>query len=937
MPHLTFIFPQALWLLLLLIPLLAIAFLGPRRLPPWELGLSLLLRAAILAGLVLALAGAQLVRPVDAVTTIFLLDGSDSVALSQRARAETFVQGALAAMPNDSQAALVVFGGRAVVERAPSGERTLGQVAGIPGGAATNIQEALQLGLSLAPAEGRQRLVLLSDGGENAGDAQAAARLAAARGVPVDVVTLSGAADGPDAAVGAVELPAAARAGQRLRMVVELESTTVADGRLVIQGPDGRALADQAVQLRPGTQRYEVILPEPQSGFNRYRIRLQVPDDARPENNTTEAFTFVSGQPRVLLVEGSPGAAAGLERALAAAQIEAVTVQPADMPGSLGSLGGYDAVALIDVPRRAVSDRAQSALAAYVHDLGRGLLMVGGPQAFGAGGWRETPVEQALPVTMDIPSQIRLPPVSIVVLIDVSGSMSQQENGRTKLSLAAEGAQRIAALIRDEDELTVVPFDEAPGAVVGPLPGSRRDEAIQALNTLQPGGGGITIHDGLEAAAQYARRSDRPIRHIITLSDGDDTEQQEGALELVRQLREDRVTVTSIAIGRGKDVEFLRQAAQAGGGRAFLTDRASNIPSILAEEAQAVIRPYIVEETFAPARGLPHPVLRGAETVPSLHGYVVTTPKQTAQVLLTAPRGEPVLAVWQYGLGRSIAWTSDFRGQWGKDWLNWEAFPRIGAQLFAWLLPSVETQNLTLRASAAGSSLVLSAQAQDALGRPRSGLDLDGRLLAADGSGIDVALREVAPGEYRGVVREARPGAYLAQITARTPEGQPFGTVTAGVLAPASAEYGSRGANPSLLQAIAHTTGGRVDPVPAGVFEATGVGRGIVQEVGVPLIWMALLLLPLDIALRRLRPGWGRLKVKPGAGDQGSGVGDRGPGGGSQGSGGGSQKPGRRGDPGDHPAPGRRGDPGDRPTAKDPLERLREAQERARRRARGEE
>src|SRR5262249_21098694 len=200
------------------------------------------------------------------------------------------------------------------------------------------------------------------------------------------------------------------------------------DGRVLITGPRDVPIVDQQVQLRIGVEVLEVALPEAQPYFNRYVVRLEMPGDARPENNAAEAYSFVSGQPRVLLVEGQPGEAANLANALKSAQIDVSAVTPAQMPDGLGGLSAYDALALIDVPKRAVPDRTQAAIVAYVHDLGRGLLMVGGENSFGAGGWRRTPVEQALPITMDIPTQLRLPPISIVVLIDVSGSMGVEEN-----------------------------------------------------------------------------------------------------------------------------------------------------------------------------------------------------------------------------------------------------------------------------------------------------------------------------------------------------------------------------------------------------------------------------------------------------------------------------------------------------------------------------
>jgi uncharacterized membrane protein len=850
--QLTFIFPNALWLLLLAPLVWALTFAVPRRVARWRFWFSLLTRTIVLVALVLSLAGAQLVQPRGATTTVFLLDGSDSVSLSQRARAEAFIQQALATMPVDDQAGIVVFGQQAQVERAPSNERGFGQVISQPGGSATNLQSAMDLGLSMLPNEGHQRIVLLSDGGENTGTAEAAMRIATSRGIPVDVVPLNGLADGLDAQVAGVSLPASARAGQALRMQITLDSNTPTTATLLVQGPDGQLIAAQPVELVGGAQTFDLTLPEPQPFFNRYVVRLRTENDARPENNAAEAFTFVGGQPRVLLVEGEPGEAVNLAGALAAAKIDVTVVSPQSMPDSLSALSAYDATVLMNVPKHAISDQRQSLLNAYVHDIGRGLLMVGGPQSFGAGGWRETPIEQALPVSMDIPTQFQLPPVSIVVLIDVSGSMAQEEGGRTKIELAAEGAARIAALMRDSDELTVIPFDSEAQGVVGPLPGSRRDEAIDALGRIAPGGGGINIHDGLVKAEQYINQSKNPVRHIITITDGNDTVQQEGALEIVKRLRQNKVTLTSIAIGEGKDVPFIRGAVSAGGGRMFLTERAAEIPSILTNEAQAVIQPYIVEEPFTPIQTATHPILRGVEETPALAGYVVTTPKQTAQVLLTTQRGEPLLAAWQYGLGHALAWTSDLRGQWGKEWVAWDQYPRFAAQLVSWLLPTQNTQNLTLQASTIGAQLILSAEAQDTQGRPASGLRVAGRMLSGDGAIVEVELREVGPGKYRAPVNDARPGAYLVQLIAQDASGQAFGAVTAGAVVPQSAEYRTQGANPGLLEAIAKQTGGRVNIEPKAAFEPNRLSRGAVREISLPLLVLVLLLLPLDIASRRL-------------------------------------------------------------------------------------
>jgi Uncharacterized membrane protein, COG5426 len=562
--NVSFIHPDALWLLIVLPLLWGVALIAPLPGAAWQRRIALILRTLMVLALVGALAGTQIAQPPGFTTTIFLLDGSDSVAVSQRPRAEAFIVQALAAMPPDDQAGVVVFGREALVERMPSPERTFGAPAVRPAGSATSIADALQLGMALLPAEGYRRLVLLSDGGENQGSAREIAQRAAVAGIPIDVVPLSGVADGLDVQIVSVTLPSTAREGQRLPLRVDLESNAPATGRLIVTGPDGGTVATIPVDVGADRQTISILLPEAPAAFNRHTVRLDVPGDTRAQNNAVETFSVVRGRPRVLLVAQSPEDVAGLERALHAAQIDVAVVAPSAIPATLPAMSQYDAIALVNVPRRAFSESTLQRLATYVHDRGGGLIMVGGPQSFGPGGWRDTPIEAALPVTMDIPVYRTMPPVSVVIVIDVSGSMAMTEDGIPKLSLALDGARRIASLLRDEDELTILPFNDRPGVVVGPLPGSQRDKAIEQMSQVRLGGSGINIHDALVAAAKYVRASDRPVRHIITITDGNDTVQQEGALDIVRALCDEGVTLTSIAVGQGSHVPFIRDMAAVG-------------------------------------------------------------------------------------------------------------------------------------------------------------------------------------------------------------------------------------------------------------------------------------------------------------------------------------------------------------------------------------
>jgi uncharacterized membrane protein len=921
---LTFIFPVFLWLLLLVPLFWYLALAAPPRLAPWRHWGSLVLRTFAVLALVLALSGAQLVLPARELSLVFLLDLSDSVPLSQRARAETYVKTALAQLPSDDRAALIVFGTNALVERPFSNERSLGQLTLVPAGQRTNLQEALQLGLALLPAEGQRRMVLLSDGAENSGDALVAARLARSQGVPLEVVVLAAGVDGPDGQVLRLELPANAREGQALRMQLELAlagSAAPRSAEIVVEhqpfllagDPVRTVVVQQTVELTAEPQRYSLELPLPPPGFNRYTVRLALAGDARPENNLAEAYTFVVGAPRLLLIAAQPEEARPLAAALSASGLAADIVQPAAAPGTLASLSLYDAVALINMPRRELPERTAELLPAYVRELGRGLLMVGGENSFGAGDWRASPLEEALPVTMDLPSTVVQPPVSVVVVIDVSGSMAESDGQFSKVQLAAEGAARIAEQLRDFDEITVIPFDSEPQGIIGPLPGSEREAAIEGMQRIAAEGGGILAFEALSEAARIIRASEKPVRHIITITDGNDTVNQEGAIALGQQLRSEGVTISSISIGDGKDTPFIRDLVEAGDGRFFLTRSAQDIPAILTGEAQVVIQPYVIEGEFTPLRGSIHPIVRDLEAVPSLLGYVATTARPSAQVLLSSPRNEPVLAIWQYGLGRSAAWTADFSGRWAGNWLRWNQFQQVVGQLAAWLLPANDNQSLSLETRNEGNLLVLVAKAAAPDGAPLAGLRVAGQLLDASGAAQEVLFSEVAAGEYRVALSDLPPGAYLAQLVASDRQGQAQGSLTAGVVVPIGGEYRAGSANPGLLEALANTTGGRVDPAPERVFDQVDVLRGSVNEISIPLLLFALVLLPFDVAIRRLvSSGSRRAKVQSakqntvGAQPAASPV---------------SLAP---------PA-----SPASSPT--DPLERMREAQERARKRARGEE
>ena len=861
----TFTSPLALLLLLSLPYFFWLGRPGPgkRRGRQWA---SLFLRLLIMLLLIFGLAGSQIVRAADELAVVFLLDGSDSISRAQAEAAERYVREAITSMGPDDQAAVVVFGGNALVERPMSGLAELAPVTSVPHALHTDLAEAIRLGLALFPAGSARRLVVLSDGTTTTGDAPAAARLAGAAGVQIDYVPLTRRSDPGEAWLTRVEAPTRVSQGETIVVNVTAESrANMAATLRVLAG--GRVIYEETVALRPGTNNFPIRLRAAEQEFVRYAVELEPADDVYYQNNRLAAYTEVVGPPRVLLVaeqggvddEGNqiPDEAAALQRALSGAGLPVDRATPAELPASLPQLSNYATVVLVNVNGKTLSPRKMETLQSYVRDLGGGLVVVGGPESYGMGGYYGTVLEETLPLEMQIKDQERFPSVSIVIVIDRSGSMSMPEGGLTKIQLADEAAARVVELLNDFDEITVIPVDTQPDDVIGPVRADDKEPIIAQIRQIGAGGGGINVRTGLAAAAEALAESENEVRHIIVLADGNDSNEQEGVPQLIEGLVAEGATVSMVAIGGGKDVPWLERMAELGGGRFHLTDQAANLPQIFTQETTSIQRSYLIEERFFPTLRSNSPILAGIRQVPPLYGYVGTSPKGTAQVILETHMGDPLLAAWQYGLGRAVAWTSDASGRWATEWVPWSGFATFWAQAVRWSITQGRDSNVETVVSFGDEEAQLTVDARTSAGRYLNDLEMMGNVVGPEGTVTAVTLQQVAPGRYAGTFTPAEEGAYLIRVTgtaeeATAPEGATVAQTTGWVLG-YSPEYRQFGPNLPLLEAVAETTNGRdVSGEPAAAFAHTLTGEPTTRPIWSWLTLLAVILLPVDVALRRL-------------------------------------------------------------------------------------
>jgi Mg-chelatase subunit ChlD len=866
-----FIYPQYLWLLLLAPAVLALGVIGRRMMEPRRAIAALAFRMLVLLGLIFAIAGAQIRTKTSTLTTVFVLDASDSLPPEEQARGEAFIQSAVESMPPGDQAAVVVFGQDALVERLASDQRWLSELASVPVTTRTDIAGALQLGLALFPGEGAHRMVLLSDGHENLRYAIQQAEITAAQGVELLFVSLGGPAGEDEAWVTSLQAPTHVREGQDFELSAVIYSNAGQTAELALFA-DNNLLETRSVNLTAGDNRYQIPVHadagglSSDTGFRRFRLELLPERDTRLQNNLAAAFTVVHGPPNILLVEGNPGEGLAFQLALQAAEMQVRVISPEALPTSLAEMAGYEALILVNVPAKDLPSGSPETIEVYVRELGMGLLMVGGKTSFGAGGYLRTPLEDVLPVDMDVQDKQIQSNLALVLAVDKSGSMgrchcddpdlyqtyTRSESGQPKVDIAKEAVMRAAEALGNQDFLGVVAFDNS-ASWVQPLAQLVNPLALESAISSFQAEGQTNLVAGVNAAYQALQGVEARRKHIILMTDG--WVHTGDLTSLAAEMQAENITLSVIAAGNGS-AEYLEALAIAGGGRYYPATDILNVPDLFLKETITSVGEYLVEEPFYPLPAIPGPALHGLDLgkLPPLMGYNGTTAKKTARLELLTPRGDPLFATWQYGLGRAAAWTSDLKAQWAREWVAWEQFPHFSSQIANWLLPAPSAEGLEADAALEESQLMIRMQAIDRDGRPLDFLLAEATVVDPDLQSVTLPLEQVGPGSYEARHPADHPGVYLIRVGANQDD-RSLGQLTLGTAVPYSPEYTTSGVNRFLLAELAGVTGGSELLDPLAAFLHNLPASIAAREIWRPLLFLAALLFPLDVAVRRLRLG----------------------------------------------------------------------------------
>lgn len=836
------------WLLLLPVCLGWVWWLSLKsdvQISAWRRWSALTIRVIVVVMMVLAIAGLQWLRPLEGMNVYFVLDRSDSIPSAQQEAAREYVNTAAKNKEGPDSAGVLVFGTDASIESSPNPIVDLQKIQAVVGTERTDLASAIRLGTAAFPETGQKRLVLLTDGNENIGDALSAVMAADPLGVTVDVVPL-GVSRGHDISVQKLSLPTNLKKGQTFDVKIFAQTDKAQSARVRLFRND-QLLGEQDVDLAAGKNLFTFPQTLTDPGFYSYDIAVEGTDDLIAQNNRATSFTTVRGDPTLLVVSSDPDGDQDLANALRSSQLNVKLVDIGTFQGTtLAEMQAHDAIFLSNVSAGDLGRDMMRLIESAVRDFGVGFVCVGGDQSYAAGGYRDTPLEKVLPVDMELSSKKVLPSGALALVMH---GMEFNNGNQVARDIA------VAALdaLGPNDEMGIVLWDGTERWLF-PLTKVKDKREIGRKIAGMNQGDLPSFQNVLTLAYEGLQKSTSNLKHIIVFSDGDP-----GAptAELMESIVDDRITVSTVLIAGHSGPETMISIADQGRGRFYNVTSPSLLPQIFVKEAAVILKSAIFEEPFKPQQAAASELLRGigSQDYPTLLGYVATTPKSRAEIPLLSEKGDPLLAHWQYGLGRAVAFTSDAKSKWAAQWLSWNNYQQFWSQVAKWSLRRVENTDFTTDVSVEKGEGHISLEALDTQGDYRNFLNLQTIVVSPKGERRTIQLQQTGPGHYEGTFPTRDVGAYLLRLM-EIEDGQIAGSQVVGASVNYSPEFNASEPNFNLLRRLAETGRGKLlDPRTSSDNPFLHDRKKTFQphDLWEWLVRLMIILFPLDVGIRRIQ------------------------------------------------------------------------------------
>ena len=812
------------------------------------------LRSLVVVGVAIALARPSWITTQSKLATVVLVDVSDSVSDKQLTAAKAYVD-ELDKGRGDGNLQVITFAEKPTVAKAESGEALSTAIKRhLKAGAGTDAQAAMQLAYGLYPDGYLPRMVLITDGNQTQGDVAIEAYRAKDLGVKVSWRTFDQDKTSEVRVVG-VTAPDDIKVGQPYDVTAEVWSTEAQQVTLGLQQDEfPNALEpSKTVDLREGKNLIKFKSDAKHAGATTYRLRLtKFQHDTEQQNNAAVTTAPVKGKPSVLYVEGGmlrePSTAGYMQRALEHENIDVTLRGPAGIPSNPKELEKYDLVLVSDVPAHLMGAGQMQALDTYVASMGGGLIMAGGQDSFGSGGYERTRIETMMPVRFDSEKVREQPDIALVLVIDRSGSMQGP-----KLEAAKESARVTTEVLSPDDYIAVVAFDSEAMRLVQPQRAGNRSRISAEISRLQSGGG-TNIFPGLKEAFEILQGINAKVKHVILMTDGEAP--TDGIAELVQDMRSSRITVSAVGV-QGADRAMLQMIADAGDGRLYMVEDIGSLPKIFMKETQEAQKSQLVEDAVHVRIAKRVEAIEGTdvEHAPPLRGYVTTKPKPTSETILISDLGEPILARWRYGSGTSVAWTSDVKNRWAAEWIAWGGYPKFWAQVIRSSMRRKVYDSYDLFAKVADGRAQVTVDAIDSGDKFVNELDTQLEVIDPSTNKVTqtVTMDQTAAGRYTADFKIQKYGSYLLKAVHKR-DGKTVAESMGSVALSYPLEYLRTTPDTEPLKHAAKVSGGLDQAPVAGVWKAAdGESVSYTQDLWPWVLLGVIGLFILDLYAKRVR------------------------------------------------------------------------------------
>lgn len=837
------------WLLLLIIPLVLITLWPVFKLPKarrftLNRKLSLALHTIIIILLVALLSDVTVYHDKDEINTIILADLSASTEDSYSAMS-LYIEELAASAGENNRIGVVTYAKDAlyVSELSEEGELVLSsflESEALPDASATNLEEALYYAESLLPNNENQRIIIISDGIQTDGDAVAAAKALAERGVQVDAVCIPTKAVGFEMQMNSLTHQNKLEVGEETELVAVVQSNYEGTAEVLFLD-NGLIISKRIASFNEGLTEVTTSYTPDSYGVHELSVKVTPIKDTVRENNMVYSWLEVGGKGNILLVDGT-GRESGLLSELLAEDYSITVISPEEAGGYANQLAAYNGVILMNVSNADLPDGFDAALETYVEKYGGGLLTSGGGNTYAYGSMVDTAFEQLLPVTLEKGEEQT---TAMMLVVDTSSSMQGQAH-----QMAIEGTIQCIETLSDTDYVGVLTFDRTVNVIYELSSMEERDAIIEAVEQIELGRG-TYMTDATQEAFNQLKSFEADNKHVIVLSDGEP--QDSGYIKVIKQMAANGITVSAIAVGQKADRRIMQVIAETGGGNYYYVSSVGDLPDIMVEETVSAIDSYRQTGTFEMAVASYSTLLAGVDTenLPTLSGYMTTFLKTGAEQFLTVNGGEPLYVQWNYGTGRVGSFTADLRGSDSDELFASEEGQQLIKNMVSAVIRSGGTVTALQVETTPGNNTSTVEVAAD-LGSKESLLVT---VLSPDGTEQTVATTLTTKGTYQGEFDTSQAGAYTITVTHVDQDGGLLDFTQAYMASSYSAEYNGFGteSGETLLGQVCEATGGKMSYTASNV--VTYEGQYLEQKID-PTVAMLILVLVLflaDIAVRKFR------------------------------------------------------------------------------------